>query len=53
MVVCEKIVEEVIMLTENNNSKTNKEIEENTWYLDNGASNHMTGHQEKFEKLEK
>ena len=27
-------------------------IEENIWYLDNGASNHMTGHREKFTKLD-
>ncbi|KAL8156105.1 hypothetical protein AgCh_001264 [Apium graveolens] len=50
MVVCEKITDEVIMLTENEDSGTGKETEENTWYLENGASNHMTGHREKFEK---
>lgn len=26
--------------------------EEQTWYLDNGASNHMTGRRDKFEKLD-
>ena len=28
------------------------EDEDNTWYLDNGASNHMTGHREKFKNLD-
>lgn len=53
MVVCKTIADEVILLTENENSKTSKETEENTWYLDNGASNHMTGHWEKFENLDR
>lgn len=53
MVMCETNADEIIMLTENKDSKTKQELEANTWYLDNGASNHMTGHQEKFENLDR
>lgn len=41
------------MLTENEDSKIGKGVEESIWYLDNGASNHMTGCREKFKKLDK
>ncbi|XP_074336183.1 uncharacterized protein LOC141673349 [Apium graveolens] len=44
--------DEVILLIEGVRSNI-KEIEENTWYLDNGASNHMTGRRDKFKKLDK
>ncbi|XP_020260266.1 uncharacterized protein LOC109836694 [Asparagus officinalis] len=27
-------------------------VDNNTWYLDNGASNHMTGHRDKFKELD-
>lgn len=30
----------------------NEEESEDVWYLDNGASNHMTGHHEKFQDLD-
>lgn len=30
-----------------------KSSESNVWYLDNGASNHMTGYKEKFVELDK
>lgn len=30
-----------------------KTMEDSTWYLDNGASNHMTGRREKFENLDR
>ncbi|XP_074360197.1 uncharacterized protein LOC141700301 [Apium graveolens] len=52
MVMNEICVDEVILLIEGVRSNT-KEIEENTWYLHNGASNHMTGRHDKFEKLDK
>lgn len=45
--------EDIILLIEDKVSKGAKKVEENTWYLDNGASNHMTGHREKFETLDK
>ncbi|XP_074374777.1 uncharacterized protein LOC141715198 [Apium graveolens] len=51
MVMCERGAEDIIMLTKDKKPTNKKEMEENTWYLDNGASNHMTGHREKFEKL--
>lgn len=30
-----------------------KQLESNIWYLDNGATNHMTGQYSKFDKLDK
>ena len=53
MALCENDVEDVISFTEDKASNNFIESQENTWYLDNGASNHMTGHREKFEKLNK
>lgn len=53
MVLCENSADEVITFTEGKDTKGVKGTEESTWYLDNGASNHMTGHQEKFEKLDR
>lgn len=47
--LCEYSADGVILLTEGKDSSDNKEIKENILYLDNGASNHMTGHREKFE----
>ncbi|XP_074373444.1 uncharacterized protein LOC141713768 [Apium graveolens] len=46
-------INDIIFLTENENSKTKQEVEANTWYLDNGASNHMRGYREKFEILDR
>ncbi|KAK1381042.1 putative zinc finger, CCHC-type [Heracleum sosnowskyi] len=43
----------VLALTEGKNAPNSPEVEENTWYLDNGASNHMTGNREKFESLDR
>ena len=52
MAMTESDADGVIMLNEGENS-IGKEDAENMWYLDNGASNHMTGCREKFEKLDK
>lgn len=38
---------------QNTNQYEGTKGEKNTWYLDNGASNHMTGHREKFYELNK
>lgn len=53
MALCENGAENVISFTEDKKTNSVRETQENTWYLDNGASNHMTGHREKFEKLDK
>lgn len=51
--------EGVVMLTNENKAihsavikNNNKAISSNVWYLDNGASNHMTGFREKFTDLD-
>lgn len=41
-----------VKATTNIGKEIESKIEENIWYLDNGASNHMTGHREKFTKLD-
>ena len=43
----------VLAFTKGKDTNNSKEVEENTWYLDNGASNHITGHREKFESLDR
>ncbi|WCJ34769.1 hypothetical protein M5689_016057 [Euphorbia peplus] len=46
---------QIMLYTAGNVEKStgmSKENEVNTWYLDNGASNHMTGHREKFKELD-
>lgn len=53
MVIYENGADDVIQLAEEKDSSDIKEIEENIWYLDNGANNHMTGRREKFEKLDR
>lgn len=53
MAMCQDNADGVILFTEEKGSTNVKEIEEYTWYLDNGASNHMTGHRDKFEKLDR
>lgn len=53
MAMCGNGAEEILSFTENKSSKGRNDMEEKTWYLDNGASNHMTGCQEKFEKLDR
>ncbi|XP_074363070.1 uncharacterized protein LOC141703437 [Apium graveolens] len=50
MNLCENIKPDVIGITEDKIIVNIKERDENVWYLDNGASNHMTGRREKFEK---
>lgn len=50
MAMCES---GTLTFTEGNDTSDKSEVESNTWYLDNGASNHMTGRREKFEKLDK
>ncbi|KAK1391810.1 hypothetical protein POM88_010866 [Heracleum sosnowskyi] len=52
MTMCEESADEVVFLSEGADSNT-RATEESIWYLDNGASNHMTGRREKFEKLDK
>ncbi|XP_074342357.1 uncharacterized protein LOC141679888 [Apium graveolens] len=52
MVMCERDANDIIRLTEDKKPMNKKEMEKNIWYLDNGASNHMTGHREKFVKLD-
>ena len=53
MALCENDAEDVISFTKDKALNIIRESQENTWYLDNGASNHMTDHREKFEKLDK
>ncbi|XP_074363328.1 uncharacterized protein LOC141704647 [Apium graveolens] len=53
MNLCENIKPDVIGITEDKIIVNIKERDENVWYLDNGASNHMTGRREKFEKLDR
>ncbi|XP_074363905.1 uncharacterized protein LOC141704579, partial [Apium graveolens] len=45
------INEERVRLNLNQDDK-GKHVESNLWYLDNGASNHMTGEYSKFDKLD-
>lgn len=52
MAMGEEIADGVIMFSEGPNSNT-KEIADNMWYLDKGASNYMTGCRDKFESLDK
>lgn len=51
MAMCD---DSILVFTEgqegDNDTKT---MEDNTWYLDNGASNHMTRRREKFENLDR
>lgn len=52
----EKDAEEKLMLhytgSKTKTIGTSEERETDIWYLDNSASNHMTGHREKFKKLD-
>lgn len=48
--------EDIVLLNEEKvvpsfNQKGGVKVDKNMWYLDNGASNHMTGHREKFNEL--
>lgn len=53
MVFCEANMNDGIVFTEDKEVNNAKETEEHTWYLDNGASNHMTGRRDEFEKLDR
>lgn len=53
MALCENNANDMVAFTEDRETKNLKEIEEQTWYLDNGTSNHMTGKRDKFEKLDR
>lgn len=49
------MVHEVVYLNERNVTPSmlvDRSTEDNMWYLDNGASNHMTGNLEFFSKLD-
>lgn len=55
---CEKVGGDVVLLNEEKvvpsfDQKNGVTVDKNLWYLDNGASNHMTGHREKFNELNK
>ncbi|XP_074323095.1 uncharacterized protein LOC141660036 [Apium graveolens] len=53
MALCENDKNDVIGFIEGKTGYDTKRRDENMWYIDNGASNHMTGQREKFEKLDK
>ncbi|KAL8156228.1 hypothetical protein AgCh_001356 [Apium graveolens] len=53
MAMCDNGKKDVTVVTEGKTTNTIKERDDNILYLDNGASNHMTGCREKFEKLDK
>ncbi|KAH0724773.1 hypothetical protein KY284_000638 [Solanum tuberosum] len=60
---CRSNVEETVNLVDNNKDKDESTLllalkEQNrddcsSWYLDNGASNHMCGHKDKFVEIKK
>lgn len=45
-------IESWVLLNEEKKFLASKKFEMDTWYLDNGASNHMTGVQEYFVELD-
>lgn len=54
---CGENGKEMVMLNEENVVPSGREVqgersEKNVWYLDNGASNHMTGDRSKFNHLD-
>ncbi|XP_074360724.1 uncharacterized protein LOC141700968 [Apium graveolens] len=53
MAMCDNVKKDVTVVIEGKTTNTIKERDNNIWYLDNGDINHMTGHREKFEKLDK
>lgn len=53
MALCENDANDVVAFTEDRETKNTKETEKHIWYLDNGASIHMTGRRDKFEKLDR
>lgn len=50
MAMCDNSVQ---AFTEEKGVNNSKEVEEKSWYLDKGANNHMIGHREKFERLDR
>ncbi|XP_074360729.1 uncharacterized protein LOC141700972 [Apium graveolens] len=53
MAMCDNGKKDVTVVIEGKTTNTIKERDDNIWYLDNGDINHMTGHREKLEKLDK
>lgn len=47
------LISEDLVVPKLNQGKGENHVVSNLWYLENGASNHMTGHRSKFDELDK